>query len=441
MSSNHSSRRDFLKSAAAATASIPVGSQLLTNTAVAQEARSANEKLNLAVIGVAARGGANLNGVSSENIVALCDIDAERLGTAAKRFPNAKTYDDYRRVFDHTNLDGVVVSTPDHMHAIPVVKALQNGLAVYCEKPLTHSLYEARVIGQLTREKKAVTQMGNQIHNHSSNNYRRVVELIQNGAIGPVKRVHIWMAGVGHFQVGKRPASSEIPKGISYDKWIGPAPYRPFDETHFHFNWRYWWDFGGGQLADFWCHHSDLPYWALGLTYPEKVRAVGEQLHDGENDVPIKMKVDYHFPARDGQPPVHLTWQHGGSMPEGAEVYNKGTAVLFEGEDGRILADYTTRQVFMQEGKEARPVENKIPDSIGHHKEFIEAVKTGNQNTTCNFRYGAMLTEGAHLGNISYRLGQIELEWDAAAMRATNAPHADELIRREYRKGWSLGVS
>lgn len=436
---DHLSRRTFLKAAMAAGTAIPAVTPLLTATdALGRDRRrKETEKLNLAVVGVAGRGGADLNGVSSQNIVALCDIDAHHLASAVKRFPHAKTFDDFRHIFDLKNLDGVVIGIPDHTHAVVAAPALKQGLAVYCEKPLTHSIHEARTLSRLTAEHKAVTQMGNQIHNHPSGNYRRVVEIIQAGTIGPVRRVHVWQGGgVRSFpkvHYGKPPAH------VNYDQWIGPAPYRPFSEAHFHFNWRYWWDFGGGQLADFICHYMDLPYWSLGLKYPRTVVATGKKGHDGDNACPNFMRVDYEFAARGEQPPVHITWYHGGWKPTGAEVYKKNSAVLFEGTDGRVLADYTTRKIFMQAGKEAQPVKPTIPDSIGHHREWIEAVKKGpGTPTTCNFQYGARLTEAGHLGNISYRVGKKKLLWDSENVRATNCPEADRYLRREYRKGWSL---
>lgn len=436
MSDQYRSRREFLKQAALAGTAVATPHLALPTTSEAAP-DSKDRKLNLAVIGVAGRGGANLNGVAGENIVALCDIDGNRLAAAGKRFPKAKRYDDYRRVFDHhKDLDGVVVSTPDHMHALPVVTALRHKLAVYCEKPLTHSIYEARLISQLTRENKCVTQMGNQIHNHPAQNYRRVVELIQAGVIGPVRRVHVWQGG--GVRVGKRVKSGTAPKHVNYDQWIGPAPYRPFHKSHFHFNWRYWWDFGGGQLADFVCHYVDVPYWALKLKYPKTVVAVGEKGHNGDNQCPNRLKVDYYYEARGKLPPVHLTWYHGGWKPKGAEVYKKGSAVLFEGTDGRLLADYTTRKLFMQAGKTAEKVKPSIPNSKGHHREWLDAIRNGNTNTTCNFQYGALITECGHLGNLSYRLGQKKFDWNAAKMEAVGVKGAGEIIRREYRKGWSL---
>ena len=438
------SRREFMKSAVAAGTMLPASGALLTPASLqAAKYKSPNEKLNLGIIGVANRGGANLKGVSSENIVVLCDVDAKHLAGAAEQFPKAKTCDDYRRVFDQKNLDGVVVSTPDHFHAIAVAKGLREGLAVYCEKPLTHSIHEARTLSRLTAETRAVTQMGNQIHNHPEGNYRRVVELVQSGVIGKISRVHVWQGGGINWRNGvsrgRRVKNSTPPSHINYDLWIGPAPYRAYDPSHIHFNWRYWFDFGGGQLADFVCHYMDLPYWALKLKYPKTIVATGEKGHDGDNECPHSMKVDYHFETRGDLPPVHVTWYHGGWKPKGAEIYKKGSAVLFEGTDGRLLADYTSRKLFMETGKESGPVKVKIEDSIGHHAEWIEAVKKGpGTQTTCNFQYGALLSEAGHLGNISYRVGKKKLEWDAHSARATNCPEANELVRREYRKGWTL---
>lgn len=443
--SGFQSRREFMKSAIAAGTMIPAGTSLLSPGLVqAAKAKGPNEKLNLGVIGVANRAAANLKGVSSENIVALCDVDAKYLAGAAEQFPHAKTYDDYRRVFDHKDLDGVVVSTPDHMHAIATAKALKAGLAVYCEKPLTHSIHEARTISRLTKEHNAVTQMGNQIHSHPSGNYRRVVELVKSGVIGKVSRVHVWLGGTkfnfrNGEQHGTRVEKSSPPAHINYDLWLGPAPYRPFHMSHTHFNWRYWWDFGGGTLADFVCHYMDLPYWSLDLKYPKTIVATGEKGHDGDNLCPHRLKVDYHHEARGDHPPVHVTWYHGGWKPEGADIYKKGSGVLFEGTDGRLLADYTTRKLFMEAGKEAGAPTVKIDDSIGHHAEWIEAVKKGpGAKTSSDFQYGALLTEAGHLGNISYRVGQKKLEWDAEKAQFTNNDEANTLIQRKYRKGWSM---
>jgi predicted dehydrogenase len=241
----------------------------------------------------------------------------------------------------------------------------------------------------------------------------------------------------GGIRTGRRVESGTPPAHIDYDLWIGPAPMRPFDPSHFHFNWRYWWDFGGGVLGDFGCHYMDLPFWALDLRYPNLVEAKGEKTSKGDNDVPDNMQVDYHFPKRGELPAVHLTWYHGSWRPKGAEAYGMGSAVLFEGARGRLIADYGSHKFYMNEGeKESRP-KPSIPDSIGHHREWIEACKT-REPTTCNFDYSGALTEAVLLGNVSYRAGGKKLTWDAEKLKATDCPEADQYIRREYRKGWEL---
>ena len=433
--SQHLERREFLRQAVlAGTATLAAGTVADPRPALA--AKSPNEKLNLGCIGVAHKGAHNINNLTGENIAALSDVDSLHLGKMAEKFPKATKYADFRQMLDkEKNLDAVVVSTPDHTHAIPVVWALGRGLDVYCEKPLAHSVYECRQMRNLAAEKKAVTQMGTQIH--AGENYRRVVEIIRAGQIGPVSRVHVWMSNTN--KPGVRVKQGTPPSTVDYDLWIGPAPMRPFHASHFHFNWRYWWDFGGGTLADFGCHYMDLPFWALDLRYPTSVEAVGERTSQSDNQVPDNMRVDYHFPARGDKPPVHLTWYHGDWKPEGAEQYGKRSAVLFEGAgaSGRLLADYSTRKLFMLDGTQPEPPPESIPNSIGHWAEWAEACKSRGP-TTCNFDYSGALAEAVLLGNVSYRVGGEKLAWDAEALRAPNCSDADPFIRREYRKGWTL---
>ncbi len=429
----HLERREFLRQALlAGTATLTAGAFVRPERALA--ARGPNEKLNLACVGVANKGAHNIDNLTSENIVALCDVDSLHLGKMSERFPGAKTYVDFRELLDkEKHLDAVVVSTPDHTHAIPVMWALRRGLDVYCEKPLAHSVYEVRQMRNLAAEKKAVTQMGTQIH--AGENYRRVVEIVKAGQIGPVERVHVWMGGA--IRPGIRVKQGTPPATVNYDLWIGPAPMRPFHPSHFHFNWRYWWDFGNGTLGDFGCHYMDLPFWALDLRYPTTIEAKGEKTSQGDNDVPDNMQVDYHFPARGEQPAVHMTWYHGAWRPPGAEMYDKNAAVLFEGSKGRLLADYGTKKLFMNDGSEPKPPAESIPNSIGHWAEWTEACKSRGP-TTCNFDYSGALAEAVLLGNVSYRASGQKLAWDAEALRATNTSEAGNFIRREYRQGWSL---
>ena len=429
-------RRKFLKQTALLGAAVPLAAQGLAATPepapAPRKTRSPNERLNIGVIGVRGRGQNNLKAVSGENIVALCDVDRNRLAEAKADHPDADAYEDFRQVLDHKELDAIVVSTPDHMHALPVVWGLRAGLDVYCEKPLAHSVHEVRTITELAAQKDAITQLGTQIH--ARDNYRRVVELVKSGRIGKIARVHVWQ-GSARPAPGQRVSSSMPPPHVNYDLWLGPAPERAFHPSHFHFRWRWWWDFGGGVLSDFGCHYMDLPFWALDLTAPTTIDAKGHVEYDGENRVPSVMRVDYQFPARGELSPVQLTWYHGSWTPD---VHGRRSGVLFEGENGMILANYNTHMVFVGDEKgsvQERP-EPWIPSSIGHHQEWIEAIKSRGP-TTCNFGYSGPLSETALLGNVSYRAKQ-KLEWDSKAFKVTNTRDAEQFIQREYRKGWSL---
>lgn len=405
--------------------------------------RNANAKVNLAVIGVANRGKANLDGVASENIVALCDVDPAHAAAARKRFPDAAYFTDYRKLFDNVanKIDAVVVSTPDHSHALPTVIAASLGKHVYCEKPLCHTVDEVRVVRKAVAAKKLVTQMGTQIH--AGDNYRRAVEIVKGGGLGPVNRVRVWLNGKP--PAGKRTGPTAT-ADFDLDLWQGPSPVAPFAAQHAggqrwpHYNWRYWWAFGGGNLADFGCHFMDLPFWALGLTAPTTVKATGKVTHGGDNDVPDVMQVDYQFPAVGDRPAVHLTWYHGvgGPAVDGSKAF-KGfpSGVLFEGEKGQLVADYSKLLVLPDEfGRTFRRPAESIPKSPGHHAEWLEAVRGGG-STTCHFDYSGGLTEAVLLGNVAYRAGGA-ITWDAAAGRVTDNPKAAAFLGKEYRKGWEL---
>ena len=424
-------RRGFLQASAAAGSALALG---VWSEVPAKESQSPSELLNVACIGVANRAAADVSGVASQNIVAICDIDDNYLGGAAKRFPSAKTYNDFRKLLDQEKgLDAVVVGTPDHIHAPASVWAMQLGLHCYCEKPLTHSVWEARQCAKIAKEKKLATQMGTQIH--ATDNYRRVVEVIQSGAIGNVGEVHVWVGK--DWGGGDRPKEMPpVPAHIHWDLWLGPAPERPYHPTYLPANWRRWWDFGGGTLGDMACHFMDLPFWALELRHPTTVAAEGPEVHP--ETCPQGLIVRYEFPQRGKLPPVKLTWYDGNRIPKEVAGHQVGgSGVMFVGDKGQMFADYGKYRLYPEEqfaGFQSPP--QSIPKSIGHHAEWIQACKDGSP-TTCNFDYSGALTEAVLLGNVAFRTGE-KLEWDAAALRAPNCPAADQYLRRDYRPGWSL---
>ncbi len=426
-------RRQFLGSSLGASVGFWVGAH---NAGAWTRPRSANDKLNIAIVGVANRGAANLDGVKDENIVALCDIDENYLAAAQAQFPGAKTFHDFRRLLDMDGIDAVVVSTPDHTHAPATMGALQSGRHVYCEKPLTHSVHEARLITETARKTGLATQMGTQIH--AENNYRRVVEVIRSGAIGDVYEAHAWV-GKG-WADGRRPAEKPpVPKHIHFDLWLGPAPKRPYHPNYLPANWRRFWDFGGGTLADMGCHYIDVIFWALDLDHPVKVESDGPPVHP--EGTPNGQRVHWSFPGRGDRPPVRLGWHDAGRRPEALKEHGLpewGSAVLFLGEKGQMLCDYGRYQLFPEDKFEGfEPPAPTIPNSIGHHREWIEACKNGTP-TLCHFGYSGPLTETVLLGNIAYRAGT-PIEWDAKTMKVSGSTKAQALIERPYREGWSLG--
>lgn len=440
------SRRTFTKSALAA----GFFSSLTTPPV---SAKSPNEKLNIAIIGSGGRGGSNMKNVESENIVALCDVNETNLGRAAERHPQAKTFVDFRRLFEKSQeFDAVVVSTAEHTHAFATLPALQLGKHVYCEKPLTHNVWEARVIREAAENANVATQMGTQIH--AGNNYRRVVELIQSSAIGSVHQVHVWVSRAWGWHatedesqkhkdivfIQDRPKTSDpIPKDLHWDLWLGPAPERPYHSVYFPGpKWYRWWDFGNGTMSDLGSHWIDLPFWALDLKYPLTIEASGPPVN--AEVAPASMQVTYEYGSRNGQPPVQVNWYQGTNKPSiwsDGGIPKWGSGVLFIGDRGMLLSDYSKHVLLPEENFAGfkRP-EPFIEESLGHHAEWLHACKTGDP-TTCNFDYAGWLTEANHLGNVAYRVGK-KLAWDPVALRATNAPEADPLIHRQYRPGWQL---
>ena len=427
------SRRNFLAASAASVLAAPM---------FARDPKP-GQKLNVAVIGVNNRGASNVAGVEHENIVALCDVDEEWSGKQREKFPKAAFFTDYRKMFDKmaNQIDAVVVSTPDHTHAHPACLAMSLGKHVYCEKPMAETVNEVRTMRELAAKKKLVTQMGTQIH--AGENYRRVVEIVQSGLLGEITRVWVWNSSkpVGGKKVATKPSAK-----FDLDLWMGPTTGEFFEAKmnpsnwNFawpHFHWRWWWEFGGGTLADLGCHYIDLPYWALGLTSPTKISSTGKVTYTGDNTTPDVQSAEFLFPTKSGGELI-LTWEHGVGGPNGGKDVYKGygAGVRFDGTKGQLVADYSKYMVLPEAfAKDFKPPEKSIPASIGHHKEWCEAIKNGGK-TTCNFEYAGRLAECVLLGNVAYRSGKT-IGWDHAK-GMTGVVAADRLLSRAYRKGWEL---
>lgn len=444
-----SNRRSFLRTTAvAATASFTIPAVHV------HAAKEKHDQLNLAIIGVGGRGQANMGNVASENIVALCDTNPAVIGKAKERFPDAKVTSDWRTLMDDTSIDGVVISTADHHHALAAITAMRAGKHVYCEKPLAHTVREARVMQDeyKSRRGKIATQMGTQIH--ANDNYRRVVELVQAGAIGPVKEAHVWCSrtinDIGKVALPEQP----IPSGFDWNAWLGPAADRPYNTGYWkggNLNWNRRWEFGNGVLGDMGSHLIDLPFWALGLRRPLTVSSEGSPAHD--EMCPSWQVATWEHPARDDNPnwkvPTKVVWYHG---PEGMKrrseylqpmvgddtVINEwGIGVTFVGDKGVLTADYS-KYVLSPSGDYqdyARP-KPSIAKSLGHQAEWIHAAKTGGESL-CNFDYSGALIEHNLLGNVAHRVGG-KLEWNADEFKVENFVAANELLTKTYRDGWAV---
>ncbi len=462
------SRRRFLKRTAAASASLFAAPAFL-------QASAPSTRVRLAFIGCGGRGGANLRTMTAQklvdvDVVALCDVNQQALDAASKLHPDARRYRDFRKLYDDANtFDAVVVSTTEHTHAYATMPALKLRKPVYCEKPLTRDVDECRRITLAAAEAKVPTQMGTQIH--GSANYRRVVELIWSGAIGPVRECHVWVSRAWGLQsqadaernkdivfVADRPTEAMTPpEWLDWDLWIGPAPSRSYHHVYFPGpKWYRWWDFGNGTMSDLGSHWNDLPFWALRLDAPKTIESFGIDPHP--EIAPASMTAVYTYGPRRGwgplegtssighapplgeMPPCTLTWYQGDHKPEiwkAGGIPQWGNGVLFIGEQGMLLADYGKHVLLPEEKYREFPrTEPFIPDSPGQHEEWLLACRDGTP-TGSPFSYSGPLTEANHLGNVAYRAGQ-KLEWDPVQMRATNCPAADHFLKREPRSGWSL---
>ena len=440
-------RRQFLATATACTAT------LATNRLA--RACSANDKFNIAFVGVGGRGGGNLEEMIKDpgvNVAAICDVNKGTLDRVSERFPKARKYVDLRRLCDALkDIDAVVVSSTEHTHAFATLPSLQQRKPVYCEKPLTYNIQEAKRIMDEAAIAKVPTQMGTQIH--STANYRRVVELIQSGAIGPVSEAHVWTSRAWGLQseedsknngdivyVTDRPTQEmPPPKEVDWDLWIGPAPARPFHDVYLPGpKWYRWWDFANGTMSDLGSHFNDLPFWALKLDHPRMVEAFGPPPH--KELAPASMTALYEYGPRGDLPSCSVAWYQGADKPQiwkekGIPTWENG--ILFIGRDGMLLSDYG-RHLLLPESK-FQSFEGPKPflrESPGHQQEWLDAIRNGTP-TGSPFDYAGLLTIANHLGNVAYRAGQ-KLEWDPASLRATNCPAATEFIERVPRAGWSL---
>ncbi|MBI1842981.1 MAG: Gfo/Idh/MocA family oxidoreductase [Verrucomicrobia bacterium] len=434
-------RRDFLRVSLAASIAFPLVSS--------RNVLGANKRLNIAAIGAGGKGGVDIGYCKAENVVALCDVDQNNAAASFKAFPNAKRFKDFRKMLEEmgSGIDAVTVSTPDHTHFHAAAMAMSLGKHVYVQKPLTHTIWEARQLTQLARRKRVVTQMGNQGHSEVSS--RRLVELIKGGVLGEVKEAHVWTNRPIWPQGMSRPKEAPAPAHLDWDLWLGPAPYRPYHEGCVPFNWRAFWDFGTGALGDMGCHNMDLAFFALDLRNPKWVEANSSGLNP--ETAPAWSTIRYHFNSggRDG---MDLHWYDGGKKPDPALVKEKSLpengCILVGARDTLYVPSYWGRGSFMSGAKmeDHAQIPQRYPrlpgadkdNDAAQHQEWIQACK-GEGRTLSHFGYAGPMTEAVLLGNVALRAGK-RIEWDAAAMKVKNAPEANQFIKTEYRKGWESPI-
>jgi predicted dehydrogenase len=334
-------------------------------------------------------------------------------------------------VLDRKDVDAVVIATPDHWHGITTILACQAGKDVYCEKPLAHRIQEGRAMVRAAEKYKRVTQMGNLIH--AGENYHRVVEIVRSGVLGKISKVRVWLAadrsGLG------RPQDGPAPAGCDYDFWLGPAPKRPFNPNRFTFNWRYFWDYGGGILTDFCCHIVDLVHWAMDVEAPVSIAATGGRYALADNcEVPDTLDVTYEYQKGDRK--FLLVWSHTDANNHGIE--NQGLGIMFQGTDATLVSSYGDYRIVPEKGRKIDLPKPSLPRSVGHHREWLDAIKS-RKPCSCNFAYGHRLTTVGNLGNISLWSGE-KLKWDAASERIVNHTEANQYLTKEYRNPWTIPI-
>ena len=430
------SRRDFLKSSA-----VFAGFTLVPRYVLAGSGQAApSEKLNIACIGVGGMGGSDVQDVSSENIVALCDVDDKHAAGTFNKYPNARKYKDFRVMLDKEdkNIDAVTVSTPDNCHAVAAMAAMKRGKHVYCQKPLCHDVFEVRMLTHAARTYNVQTQMGIQIHAETA--VKRAVELVKSGVIGKVRRVDIFSDK--NWGGGEKPSDTPpVPETLDWDLWLGPAAYRPYHPAYLPGNWRRWWDFGTGTLGDMGCHIIDPVWWALDLTYPTSIEATPGPFND--QTYPQATVVKWEFPARGDLPPVTVTWCDGANRPDRPAELEEGRNLpgqggLYYGDKGVILAPHMSSPRLIPDAKmkEINAPEPFLERGVNHYQDWIRACK-GGPKPSANFDYSGPLSEAILLGNVAARAGT-RIEWDAAGMTIRNNDQANAWLLRKYRDGWTL---
>lgn len=405
--------------------------------AAALAGKGPNDQIVVGMIGVGNQGTGRLNEFLKHDDVrigGICDVDTRHrdraIGIVEKaRGYKPQGYGDFRRLLEVKDIDAVVIVTPDHWHAIPTVQAFHAGKDVFVEKPLSYSVAEGRAMADASLQYKRVSQMGNHIHN-TGGNYRRVVELVRSGKLGKITRVNAWKTSTVRVRSNN---PDKLPEGFDYDFWLGPAPKRPYEPLRAHGSFRHFWDYSGGTFIDFWCHITDVAFWALELKGPTGISAVGGRyfLNDKTETADMEEAV-LEFPGMLYQysyRPLPLTgFEHMGHI-----------GCVFEGAEASLVTNYTHHEVWAK-GKKIedfpRPAQS-IPDSPGHIREFLDAIKSRNLETTCNVRYGHNLSKYGLLANISYRTGH-RLRWDDQHERVQGDNEANKYLARHFRKPWKL---
>jgi predicted dehydrogenase len=443
-------RRNFLRTAAAAGTGICIVPRHVLGGAGNVPP---SEKLNIAGIGIGGQGRADLEELKSQNIVALCDVDWDYAAPTFKKYPAAKRYKDFREMLgQEKSIDAVVVGTPDHIHAVASMTAIKHGKHVYCEKPLTRTVTEARQLAKAAAEAKVATQMGNQGMAFEGN--RLIKEWIWGGVIGPVREVHVWSDRPTHRgkaplwwpQGIERPTDTPaVPATLDWDLWLGPAPWRPYHPAYVPFKWRGWWDFGSGGLGDMGIHNLAPVFDALKLGPPVSVHASSTPVF--KETVPLAALVHYEFAARGDMPALKLHWYDGGLLPERPEELEADRpldaedGIIFVGDKGKMLVrgwgGESPRLIPESKQRAFQFPDKTLPRSIGHHNEWVQACKQGTP-TASHFGFAGPLTEAVLLGSIAIRLGAEKLLWDPVNLKVTNSAEATALLHYPYREGWSL---